>query len=166
MNVNLLHGYKVAVVTCIWFGLANIVDLLFGILYYRKYLGLLTAYFHHSVFIWMMYCGTTGNTGLGKTTVFAPAFEFMLIEEIPTFLLALGSVFPQFRTDLGFGITFFLLRICYHAYFLAYTYYSGTDGLVIFLFSLTMVMHLNWFYTWVTKYGKAFLKKPSQQKQD
>jgi len=144
---------NVAFLVSLWFGLANIVDLAFGIIFYPKYLGLLTAYVHHSVFIWIMLIATTGNGIFMTATPFASSFMIMLIEELPTFLLALGSVFPAFRTDLGFGLTFFLLRIAYHGYFLSYSAISGSDTVCIVLYSLTMLLHLNWFYNWVTKYA-------------
>lgn len=147
------------VLCCLWFGLANITDLAFGVMFYREQLQFLTAYFHHSVFIWMMYASTTGNPyfGLidGKITIFATTFCFMIVEEIPTFILALGSVFPKFRSDIGFGFTFFILRICYHFYFFIYALYSGVDTLVLSLYLLTLTMHLNWFYSWVIKYGSG-----------
>lgn len=118
----------------------------------------------------MMVASTTGNPffGLleGKMNVFAPAFVFMLIEEIPTFILALGSAFSVFRSDLGFGISFFLLRICYHTYFLVYGLISGVDFVVTFLFILTLTMHLNWFYTWVIKYGNPSKTKDQKKKMD
>ncbi len=154
----LFHGIdNVSALTCIWFALANVIDLAFGLVFYRKQLGLITAYFHHSVFIWMMVAATTGNGGFLTVTPFAPAFTAMLIEEFPTFLLALGSVFPSMRSDLGFGVSFFLLRIALHVCYLAYGVFSGIDKPVIGLYVLTLVMHLNWFYAWVTKYGRQLL---------
>jgi len=155
---SIYHGVSnVGALICLWFGMANVIDLLFGLLFYRKQLGLITAYIHHTVFIWMMVAASTGNGGFLTVHQFTPAFCSMLIEELPTFLLALGSINSSFRTDLGFGLTFFLLRIVYHGYFFVYAYYSKCDSVVIALFTLTMAMHVNWFYAWVTKYGMKFL---------
>lgn len=47
--------------TCLWFGIANVLDLILGFIYYKKYLDTLTAFVHHSVFIWIMVTCTTGN---------------------------------------------------------------------------------------------------------
>lgn len=164
---SLFHGIdNVGALVCLWFGMANIVDLGFGFLFYRKQLGLLTAYIHHTVFIWMMVMATTGNGGVVTVNKFTPTFCTMLIEEFPTFLLALGSVFSSCRTDVGFGITFFLLRIVYHGWFFAYAIYSGTDTMLLVLFTLTMTMHVNWFYTWFTKYGIKLLKKQPAKKKE
>lgn len=86
---------------CLWFTLANVADILFGLVFYRKYLQLLTAYVHHSVYIWIMYFSVTGNGGLWTSRPFSPIFIFASIEEIPTFLMSLGSINKSLRTDSG-----------------------------------------------------------------
>ena len=144
---------------CLWFGIANAFDLALGFVFYRKYLAFLTAYVHHSVFIWTMVCCTTGNGGFIQTRTFASAFALATIEEIPTFLLALGSVLPSFRTDMGFGITFFIFRIAYHAILMLTSYYNyrQLESQVLILYTLTFMLHVNWFSAWISKYG--FKKK-------
>lgn len=146
------------VLVCLWFALANIFDIGVGLVFYPKQLGLLTAYIHHSAFIWIMWTSTTGNGLFITLKPFSPAFCNMLIEELPTFLLALGSLSAQFRTDLGFGVTFFLLRIVYHLYFLVYAIRIQVQTTEIVLYFLTTLLHVNWFATWVTKYGSKALK--------
>jgi hypothetical protein len=151
---------------CLWFAIANVLDLLLGFFFYRKYLDPLTACIHHPVFIWMMWACTSGHAWFGddapKIEIFARAFMLMPIEELPTFLLALGSVFPACRTDLGFGLTFFLFRICYHAYVLVYSVKLKASWVPIILYVLTLTLHLFWFKSWVTKYAKKALQ--SKQK--
>jgi hypothetical protein len=142
----------------LWFALANIFDLVFGTVFYPKYMGLLTGYIHHSVFIWIMLTSATGNGLFIQTAKFAPAFSLMLIEEIPTFLLALGSIFSAFRSDLGFGATFFLFRICYHSYGFFYAFRSGADAPLLGMYSMTLALHLFWFYGWFSKYSGLFQK--------
>lgn len=149
--------------TCLWFAIANILDLSFGFIYYRKHLGILTAYVHHTTFIWIMYACTTGNGIFMTVRPFSSTFCICLIEELPTFLLALGSVFPAFRTDYGFGITFFLLRILYHAYFAAYAFRTMCDPPILVLFVCTFTLHFSWFKTWINKYG-FFAEKKYQRK--
>ena len=158
-NRAIFHGVdNAAALLCLWFAMANATDLVFGLIFYRKYLDPLTAYVHHTVYIWMMVTCTTGNGGFLTVEVFAPAFTYMLIEELPTFLLACGYIYPSLRTDIGFGVTFFFLRICFHAYMLSFSLVTGTDALIPVLYSLTMALHVNWFYSWVTKYGSKFFK--------
>ena len=152
---------------CIWFGLANALDFIYGLILYRVHLGFLTTYVHHSIFIWLMYfCSTRNGFFVTAPSPFIPAFCIMLIEEIPTFLLALGTVFPSFRTDLGFGVTFFLLRIVYHAYITTYAIYAQVTTSIIVLYLLTLTMHCNWFYAWVTKYGRKSLGRGKAAKAD
>lgn len=150
---------NVSVLVCLWFAIANILDLVFGYFFYYKEQGVITSYLHHTIFIWIMYTCTTGNGLFIKCSTFSPAFLFMCIEEIPTFLLALGSVFPSCRTDLGFGVSFFLLRIVYHTIFFIYSIYVRTETIVSFLYLLTLMMHINWFSSWVNKYGKKLMSK-------
>mmetsp|Transcript_1085 Transcript_1085/g.1216 ORF Transcript_1085/g.1216 Transcript_1085/m.1216 type:complete len:274 (-) Transcript_1085:1450-2271(-) len=149
--------------TCLWFAIANILDICLGLIYYKKYLGLLTAYIHHSVFIWTMYACTTGDGIFMTIRPFSGTFCICLIEEVPTFLLALGSVFPVFRTDYGFGLTFFLLRILYHAYFAAFAFRTMCAIPVLVLFICTFTLHFFWFKTWINKYG-FFAEKISAKK--
>ena len=90
------------------------------------------------------------------------------LEELPTWLLAAGAMFPSLRTDLGFGASFFLLRICYHFYnmvncFLhdpAPTIFSVTTPKMIFVFSFFTALLM--VQSWVTKY----LWSPARREQE
>lgn len=146
-------------VFCIWFAIANVFDLAVGSVFYPKYVGLLTGWVHHTVFIWIMHTCTTGNALYATVRPFASLFMILCVEELPTFLLSLGSMFASCRVDLGFGLTFFLLRILYHGYMFVYNVRLGCDNTVIGIFVLSITMHLNWFYAWVTKYGMGSKKK-------
>ena len=46
---------------------------------------------------------------------FTLGFCLFLPMELPTWILAIGSIYPQRRSDVLFGLTFFFTRICYHA---------------------------------------------------
>ena len=148
---------NVSVIACIWFTMANLFDLIFGLIYYRQHLDPLTAYVHHTVYVWILITSMTGNGGFARFAPFASGFVYMFIEELPTFLLALGAVFPSFRTDIGFGVTFFWLRLVYHFYMLAYSVYLRTDAIIPFLYVLTLALHVYWYYNWMRKYGLKLL---------
>lgn len=156
---------NVEVIISIWFGSACIFDLLFGVIYYPKYLKLLTGYVHHTVFIWMMVFSCSGNGGFVKARPFTSAFVYMLIEELPTFLLSLGSIFPSCRTDLGFGITFLFLRIIYHFYIVTFAFISNFHTPGMCLYYATLGMHLLWFRDWTVSYSKT-LKKANESKKN
>lgn len=147
---------------CVWFAIANIFDVCFGLLFYRDKLDPLTAYVHHAIFVWVCYAALTGDGVFTKVDPFSTAFAFMAIEELPTFLLAFGILFPSFRTDLGFGLTFFLFRLVFHLWILVYAYSVGLSSTLITILALTMTLHLYWFRNWANKYGKKALQ--SKQK--
>jgi hypothetical protein len=150
----LLHSLdNVSVLLCIWFILANVADIFFGLIFYRRQLDPLTAYVHHVVYIWLLIAAITGNGGFATIEPFASGIVYMFVEEVPTFLLALGSLFPACRTDVGFGVTFFLLRLVYHSYMLLYSMTMDVDRIVPFMFSLTLALHVHWFSVWMRKYG-------------
>lgn len=151
---NILHSVDdISAIGCIWFALINIADLLFGLMCYRKYLGFLSAIVHHPFYVWIMVMSVTGNGGFITMKPFASAFMLMSIEEVPTFILALGSMFPNYRSDIGFGSSFFVLRICFHSLILGTIIALRFSIASIIILSISLVFHLFWFGTWMRKYG-------------
>ena len=80
------------VLVCVWFGVVNIFDLIYGLLFYPQFLSVLTTYVHHTVFAYACLIFATGNGILFTTTPSPGGFVFSMLEEIPTFLLALGKL--------------------------------------------------------------------------
>lgn len=164
-----LHGLdNVSQLVALWFALFNLTDLVFGTVVYPEHMDPVTAYIHHPLYIYIMYASSTGHYGYHPLTLlpivsdgFAPIFLLMCIEELPTFILGIGTVFPALRLDVGFGLTFFLVRIVYHGYVLVQAVRAGVQPLVTGLFCLTMAMHLYWFYGWTVSYLK---KRPSAER--
>ena len=141
---------------CLWFALFNLTDLVFGSIYYPKEMDPLTAYVHHPLFIYIM-IACSGAWGLDETGVlafgaqpFSTAFCLVCIEELPTFILALGSMFPAFRSDMGFGVSFFILRIVYHFFIMARGIIVKVHPIQTAMYGLTFIMHIFWWYGWVT----------------
>ena len=150
----------VSFLSAMWFGLYLLFDLLFGVLFYSKYIGLLTGYFHHVIYMWLMITSTTTNGGFMTTeTTFCSTLCFHLIEELPTLILGVGTIFPRWRTDAGFGVTFFVLRIVYHLYMTAYAFVMGVYLPLKCAYVLSMVMHASWFYSWLMGYGERVLRE-------
>lgn len=147
-----LNNFNVLV--CMWFALANAFDIIFGLFFYRRQLKLLTTWIHHTAFIYIMITCTTGNGLLYRVEPSAPTFQYVLLQEIPTFLLALGSIFPKFRTDLGFGMTFFVLRIFYHTSLMIYAWHLRVDTFVFTCFFSALWVHVHWFIAWCHSYSK------------
>jgi hypothetical protein len=167
-NVTLLmiHGNdNISAITCTVFACVNILDLILGLIFYRSQLGLMTTYIHHSLYTWLMFFLVTGN-GLFVTTPtpFSMAFIWCLIEEFPTFLLALGTIFPSLRADLSFGVSFFLLRLLYHSFLFLLMVRMEAYTPMLFLYGLTFAMHLEWFRVWFKKYGVGYLSTASNSR--
>jgi hypothetical protein len=154
-----------AVLISLWLCLGNIFDLVFGLTFYRSHLDPLTAYVHHTLYVWITIVGAFGTDGFQKYDAFAGGLASLMIEEFPTFLLAVGTVFPSLRTDMGFGGSFFLFRVLFHAAMMAYSYCSGVSPLVKGLYVVTMTMHLFWFTSWVRKYGKKSIVKSKESRE-
>ena len=146
---------NVSVITCIIFGINNICDIVLGIIFYPKYLDYITTYFHHFLYIWLMYFAITGN-GLFTTNIpFTQGFVWCLLEEVPTALLAIGTIIPSYRTDIGFGITFFIFRIVYHLYLTIWAFKSNAYGFaVLVVYLATLSKHIFWFINWIINYDK------------
>jgi hypothetical protein len=146
-----------AVLVCIFFAVGNATDILIGHILYNRHLSYLTTYAHHISYMWLVYFAITSNGIFTSTTSpFAPGLVFALVEELPTFLMSLGSVFPSLRTDLGFGLTFFLFRVVFHVFWLFYMIRMKVFYQIIILCTFTLTIHLHWFFAWCKSEGKNF----------
>lgn len=143
---------------CLWFAIGMVLDIICGLIFYPKYVGLLTGWIHHTVYTWVMLTAISGDGYFTTCRPFAPLFVLMSIEELPTFLLALGSINSNFRTDLGFGISFLITRLLFHFLALGYLWYSNTDAVPLIVVALASGLHLQWFYGWATKYSSYKVK--------
>jgi hypothetical protein len=142
----------------IFFTACNVMDLLIGMVYYQEFLYPLTTIFHHLFFITIVtvFLGTHSTRGFLITFVF----------ELPTFLLSVGTVWPHLRNDMAFGITFFLTRICFHILAIWRLAQLGWDGIGWKVLCLPFLMHVNWFYNWVTSYCFGGKKKNSKNNEN
>jgi hypothetical protein len=152
-------------VALIMFGTANVMDLSLGWVFYREHLYLLTTWVHHFVYIWLVVLVVTGNGYVASLpTPYTPAFMCALLEELPTFLLALGTIFPHYRQDFAFGVAFSVTRIVLHVYLLVYMLHLGPPPLVVILCYVNpLLLHLHWFSGWFSKY--AFVKTSNAKKE-
>lgn len=156
---------NITFLAAVWFGVGNALDLILGLIFYPKYVGLLTGFVHHTIYTWMMFLVATGNGFFTHCRPFGTLFFICAIEEVPTGVLALGSIFPSLRSDLGFGASFFLTRLLFHGIMMVYSYVIGIDVHVLVLYGLTFVLHSFWFSTWIKKYSSpGKVKKDSSMK--
>eukprot|EP00873_Tetraselmis_striata_P037917 jgi/Tetstr1/458181/TSEL_044672.t1 len=133
-----------------YFRVTLVVDLLLGVLFYRKQMDPLTTYFHHTAYFALLTWAINARVTL--------CFMLFLVEEIPTFLLALGSIDRRLRHDLLFGGSWLVLRIVYHSVpfytvFWLWNRAGFEDPVMLDVIrgnlALTMALHLHWFSGWI-----------------
>lgn len=125
---------------CTFFGTFCLLDIAYGMLFYPKQIDLLTGWVHHSVYLWLMYYVHVHHIQGG--------FALFLVEELPTFLLALGNVSREWRTNFAFGAAFFATRIAWHGWLLS-KFWAARRTIAQPLWplvTLTLALHLHWFY--------------------
>ena len=66
--------------------------------------------------------------------------------------LALGHVNPRYRSDLGFGIVFFIVRVAYFGYAIYQLYL--VQSILWKIGCLPLGAHLYWFERWCRSYGR------------
>eukprot|EP00415_Alexandrium_ostenfeldii_P001654 UN1654 len=135
----------------------NVLDIVYGVVLYRSELHPLTTWFHHFAYVALLKWVIKKNYCL--------LFGIFLVEELPTFILSMGRIDKALRSDLGFGGTYFLLRIALHTYMVGSCFMYDTKepwwkalswpfeytnfGPMMFNLVLTTALHYNWFYSWV-----------------
>ena len=129
----------------IFFASSNVMDLVLGTIHYPSQLDPLTSIFHHIFYVTFMLILLQHHYSRG--------FLLCFVMEVPTGLLALGSVWHHLRTDLGFGITFFITRLVFNVYLACRLYFLSPEGMIWRVCAAVLCMHLFWFYKWVTVYG-------------
>jgi hypothetical protein len=143
-----------AVYSCLSFGVGLLWDVLFGLIFYRDKQDFVNVYMHHSILIWTAWAAVT-NHGLVYAPIddFAAGFTYMAVEDITSWIMALGIVFPYLRSDWAFGLSFFFFRILFHNYMFVYALFVGINWTNIVLFALATIMQLYWMQLWYRKYA-------------
>jgi hypothetical protein len=82
--------------------------------------------------------------------------------EISTIPLAIGYIWPLYRYDTLFGVSFFLVRIVLHIYLWCQLYHTRQDSpFVAYPWALLpWIMHIYWFMKWVRK---TYFRKPKSK---
>jgi len=137
---------------CTFFGAYCVLDLAIGSVVYPQYVDLLTGWVHHIAYLGLMWYLHNHHVQGG--------FGIFLIEELPTFLLALGNVSKPWRTNVLFGGSFFVTRLCWHGYMLSQFWQLRTliaQPLYVPI-GVTMLLHMHWFYG----YARQQLRRMNQ----
>lgn len=113
-------------------------DLVLGCRYYKSRITLMTGWVHHLFYIaallWFQKMQITSF------------FTVASILELPTVILAIGSIDRRLRSDTLFALTFFMLRLVAHAWMMVSL---KRHHRVEFMWIITLIiypLHLYWFY--------------------
>ncbi|GAB5354194.1 hypothetical protein AAMO2058_000098700 [Amorphochlora amoebiformis] len=139
---------------CIFFMAYCAMDLVIGSYEYDEAIDYKDGWVHHFFFIalllWLLASGLTS------------LFAIALIEEVPTVILALARVSMSPKTPFAFGLSFFLLRICYHCYI---TYAVIEYSTVAFVIGVILLRsHVKWFHRWLASHLKKKGRMPMSVK--
>lgn len=135
----------------IFFAVEMILDLAIGSLDYPGHLDVLSGWAHHTFFLLA-----------GQPTLAFGASGFFLgmsIVELPTLLLAVGSLNRPWRVDLPFGISFFLLRIVYTTYYFVRLVLISRLRMLPAFVAIALLLNAFWFRSWLVSYAKLRSKR-------
>lgn len=134
-----------------------VADLLMGVIYYRSKINLLTGWIHHTLYIFIVeYASRMGWSHL---------FTLCAVMEVPTFVLAIASLNPRFRSDVVFALSFFATRIVLHLFLCAsmvvsrHTVTNDSYGPGVIM-ACVFPLHAFWFYGCL----KGFVKRAKSAK--
>lgn len=135
-----------------------LLDLIVGLHQYREQIKLSTGYIHHAIYLTIYI-----------TLIHLRGTQYLLAGaccEMPTFLMALGTVAPAARADLAFGATFFVTRIAWFAlllYIYARPEYNSFLSWPLYAPILVgaISMHVWWFVAWGNGMRRRAAKKLS-----
>lgn len=141
-------------------------DLLLGFFFYPSQLHFFTTVVHHCFYLLF--------TSFLLYQRFSRGFLLCFLLEIPTAIMALGSLFPkQCRSDRLFGLSFLCTRVVFNAYLALRLYLldqqhpmevrkgggRGGEGVIWKICLLVLAQHLLWFRKWVKQYGWVTWRK-------
>lgn len=115
-----------------------ILDLGLGYIYYRNRITLATGWVHHLFYIVLL----TWFLRLQVSSLFTATS----ILELPTLILAAGSMQHEWRSDFLFGSTFFILRLVAHAWMMVNLKKYHRIEFMWIVALVIYPLHIYWFY--------------------
>lgn len=112
--------------------------------YYPDQIQLLSGWVHHTLYLALMAWALSSH--------FTCGFCLFLPMEFPTWILAVGSIYPERRSDLLFGASFFATRILYHAMLLQRLLRIRDAPVPVWVPTLlAFALHCYWFALWYVR---------------
>ena len=121
-------------------------DLAIGYVDYRSQVSFLDGWLHHLVYF--------GTLAVFLREGYDGVFAYFGLCELPTFMLALGSVYKPWRIDLPMGIIFFATRIVYFGGVVMVIAINEHISFRSTLGSALMCLHVYWFVGWIKSYRR------------
>jgi hypothetical protein len=134
----------------LFFLASNIMDLLLGIYHYPKFLDPFSTIAHHAFYISFILVLLSQHYSRG--------FMLCFFMEIPTFVLSLGTIWPQLRSDTLFGASFVATRLLYNVFLARTLYLISPEGKIWRVCCAVLGLHSYWFSKWTSKQGKELLQ--------
>lgn len=139
-NEHIYADDKLSRLILLFFLATNIMDLIIGAICYPEFVDPFSSIAHHifyNIFITiLLFHG------------YSRGFVLCFLMEIPTFILALGTVWKEYRSDVLFGVSFLLTRVFYNAYLAYRLRLLSPDGNIWKVCVLVLGLHLFWFSKW------------------
>ena len=137
----------------IFFGATNIIDLIIGSYYYPKYLDPFSTIAHHIFYISFI------TVLIGHH--YSRGFILCFLMEIPTFVLGIGRIWKERRSDILFGLTFFITRLIYNIYLVNKLKNIASEGIIWKICLCVFLLHMYWFSKWYGNTGTQLQKRYS-----
>ncbi|KAI8076409.1 uncharacterized protein B0P05DRAFT_545763 [Gilbertella persicaria] len=138
-NMTEILAYRTwTVVITTFFMTFLVMDLCIGVMFYRNKIELLTGWIHHITYL--------GTLTWAIYQQYTSVFVMMCCLELPTFILALGSVRSQLRRDYLFALSFLCTRIVFHLFSIYCAWKMKPLGPVMLALSAFFPVHCFWFY--------------------
>lgn len=134
----------------LFFLASNIMDLLLGFYHYPKFLDPFSTIAHHTFYISFILVLLSQHYSRG--------FMLCFFMEIPTFVLSLGTIWPQLRSDTLFGVSFIATRLLYNLFLARALYLISPEGKIWRVCCAVLGLHSYWFSKWANKQGKELLQ--------
>jgi hypothetical protein len=143
---------------CVYFSSFMILDLIVGLVDYRKQIDLVSGYIHHALYLLLMFIALTSH--------WCTAVSVHHVLELPTLILALGSVFPALRADLAMGVTFFATRILINIWSVWQhcSWSPEAHPSWPWVVCPALAMHSYWFFGWAMRHSPC--AKSSRRSKD
>ncbi|ORY97380.1 hypothetical protein BCR43DRAFT_489678 [Syncephalastrum racemosum] len=126
-------------------------DLSLGYRYYRQRIHFATGWIHHMLYLTLAFLIFRRHPSF---------FATASILELPTFILSVGTLFPNWRSDLAFGSSFLILRLGFHTAMILPLKHEHPARALWWLAIAILPLHLYWF----TGFIRSQMKKQKKMR--